>query len=219
MVERLQETLSAATIVDLDGTLISGNSMHIFMKRLPGLLMKRHSPKGVISTLWWTALRSLRLVSHKNMKWHLTKIARKHLQQEDWEWLAEVIAQSINPIIKDKIDARRQRRCRTYIATAALEEYSLPLCRALGYDGVIATTFNERKGDYREMKGEAKRDAIMQMLEEKMLIPESFFTDHPDDLPMAKVYPSLTIVVNPTRKIEEKFRAIGVTRFLSPPTP
>ncbi len=215
MVERLQTPLTGATFVDLDGSLITGNSMHIFMKKLPRLLMKRHSPGAALSAIWWTWMRSLRLVSHTNMKWHLTKTARRHLEDEDWAWLAESIAESINPHVRDLVASRRERGCHTYIATAALEEYTLHLCRLLGYEGAIATRFTEDKADYEEMKGEAKHDGIEQLLAQENLRLESFITDHPDDLPTAKAYPYLTVVVNPTQKVADKFHEVGVTRYLN----
>ncbi len=214
MVERLQTPLTGATFVDLDGSLIAGNSMHIFMKRLPRLLMKRHSAGAAMSALWWTWMRSLRLTSHRNMKWHLTKIARRHLEEEDWESLAEAIAEVTNAHVADLVASRRERGCQTYIATAALEDYTLPLCRLLGYEGAIATRFTENKRDYEEMKGFAKRDGIEQLLTQENLRLESFITDHPDDLPTAKAYPNLTVVVNPTQKIADQFHEVGVTRYI-----
>lgn len=214
MVERLQDALKGATIVDLDGSLISGNSMHIFMKRLPGMLMKRRAPGAAISALWQTWLRSLHIISHSSMKWHLTRIARRNLEESDWEELAEIIAQSINTHVKDLVESRRKLGCLTYIATAALEEYTLPIYRLLGYEGAIATRFTDDKTDYEEMKGDAKHQSINQLLANESLRLESFITDHPDDLPTAKAYPNLTVVVNPTQKTADQFREVGVTRYL-----
>ncbi len=213
--KRLQEPLKGVTFVDLDGSLITGNSMHIFMKRLPGMLLKRRAPGAAIGALWWIGLRSMRLISHRNMKWHLTKIARRHLQESDWDHLAEIIAQSINPHVNTFVESHRQLGCLTYIATAALEEYTLSLCRILGYEGAIATRFTDERHAYVEMKGYTKRDGIEQLLETERLRLESFITDHTDDLPTAAVYPGLTIVVNPTQKTAERFHEVGVTRYLS----
>lgn len=216
MVERLQEKpLKGATVVDLDGTLIAGNSMHIFMKRLPGMLMKRHAFGGVVSSLLWTWLRSVRLVSHRSMKWHLTKIARRNLEDSDWENMAEQISESLNPRIRDYIETNRQLGCSTYIATAALEEYALPLCCLLGYEGVLATKFSDRIDEYEEMKGYTKRDAIEQLLTQENLRLSSFLTDHTDDLPTAALYPGLSIIVNPTQKTADRFHEAGVTRYLN----
>lgn len=214
MVERLQEPLKGTTFTDLDGTLISANSMHIFMQRLPGMLMKRGAIGGAIGSLWWNWLRSLRIISHRSMKWHLTKTARRHLEDSDWEELAERMARSVNPKVRDYIQSRRERGCLTYIATAAMEEYALPLSRLLGYDGALATEFTESLDDYEELSRHSKHEAIERLLEEKELRLESFLTDHPDDIPTAAAYPGLTILVGPTKKTADEFRNSGVTRYL-----
>ncbi len=214
MVERLQESLKGATFVDLDGTLLTANSMHIFMRKLPSLLMKRRAIGAAIKTYHWIMMRSIHAIDHRTMKWHLTKIARQHLQESDWESLAHIIASTINPRVKDLVDSRRQLGCSTYIATAAMEEYSVPLCKLLGYDGVLATKFTDEIGEYEELKGYAKHDSIANLLSSEHLRLESFITDHQDDIPTASAYPGLTIVVNPTQKTADQFREVGVTRYL-----
>lgn len=215
MVERLQEPLTGATFTDLDGTLLTTNSMHIFMRRLPGILMKRGAVWAAIGCLWQTTLRSLRLTSHRSMKWNLTKTARRHLEEEDWEELAVLMAENVNQSVADYVASRRSRGCRTYIATAAAEEYAGPLCRILGYDGVLATTFTENISDYEELSRHAKHEAIERLLQEKELRLESFLTDHSDDLPTAKAYPLLTILVGASKKTADQFREAGVTRYLN----
>lgn len=201
--------------MDLDGTLITANSMHIFMRRLPGMLMKRKAFGAAIGSLWRTTLRSLRLIDHRSMKWHLTKTARRHLQDSDWEDLAEEILLTVNPKVCDYISSRRDRGCLTYIATAAAEEYAIPICRRLGYDGVIATAFTESLSDYEELNRHAKHEAIERILQDEHLRLESFLTDHIDDLPTAKAYPLLTILVGVSQKTADDFREAGIARYLS----
>lgn len=200
--------------MDLDGTLLTANSMHIFMRRLPGMLMKRGAIGAAIGSVWQTALRSLRLTSHRSMKWHLTKTARRHFEEEDWEELAGLMAESLNQSVADYIESRRSRGCRTYIATAAAEEYAEPLCRLLGYDGVLATSFSDNISDYMELNGDAKHEAIERELQEKEMRLESFLTDHTDDLPTAKAYPMLTILVGASEKTADEFREAGVSRYI-----
>ncbi|MDE6021872.1 MAG: haloacid dehalogenase-like hydrolase [Muribaculaceae bacterium] len=214
MVERLQETLKGATFVDLDGTLITENSMRIFMRKLPGILLKRKAPGAAIAALWWIWLRAMRITSHRNMKWHLTRLGRRHLGESDWESIAEQITLALDPDVSNFIETRKKLGCLIYIATAAPEEYSVPLCRILGYDGVIATIFSENPGEYEEMKGYAKHDSIEHLLADAHLRLESFLTDHPDDIPTASAYPGLTIIVHPTKKTAEQFHEVGVSRYL-----
>ena len=214
MVERLQEPLKGVTIVDLDGTLLSANSMHIFMRRLPGMLMKRKAPGAAMSSLWQIGLRRMRIVSHRSMKWHLTKAARRHLLEEDWETLAEEMSAAVNPSVKDYIESRRARGCITYLATAAMEEYAEPLSRMMGYEGALTTKFTENISEYEELNRHAKHGAIERLLNEEGLRLESFLTDHTDDLPTAKAYPNLTILVGASAKTADEFREAGITRYL-----
>lgn len=207
-------TDTGATFVDLDGTLLIGNSMRIFMKTLPATLWKRRAPGAMAASLWWMGWRSVRIISHRSMKWHLTAIARRHLADEDWEAIAEKMAEDINPVVRDYVASPSRAKCKKYIATAAMEEYVAPLSRILGYDGAVATRFTEEKSDYAETRGSRKRDDIEALLESGRLRLESFLTDHYDDLPTASAFPNLTILVNPTPKMQHLFHNVGVTRYL-----
>ena len=211
----MKPSLTGVTFVDLDGTLLAANSMHIFMKSLPGMLLKRGAPGATLASLWRMGLRSLHIIDHRTMKWHLTKSGRKHLQDSDWEELATRMSRYINPRVKEVIDSRRQRGCITYLATAAMEEYANPLCRLLGYEGVLATKFTDSLENYEELSRYAKHDSIENLLHEETLRLESFITDHTDDIPTASAYPGLTIVVNPSEKTADEFRSVGVTRYIS----
>lgn len=215
MVERLQGQLKGVTFVDLDGTLLAANSMHIFMRRLPYMLLRRKAIGASIGSLWWTTLRCLHLVSHRSMKWHLTKAGRRHLHDSDWEDLAESMLLTVNTKVKEYIRSRRDRGCLTYIATAAAEEYSLPICRHLGYDGVLATEFTDRLQDYKELSRQSKHEAIERLLQDERLRLESFLTDHTDDLPTATAYPNLTILVGGPGKTADEYREAGITRYIS----
>ena len=191
-----------------------GNSLKMFMKRLPGVLLKRQAFAAAFAALWWMGWRSVRLVSHRNMKWRLTKMARTHLLEEDWDAMAEKMLEKVNPAVSDFVSSPSRANCRKYIATAAPEEYSMPLSRLLGYDGVVATRFSDDKSEYEEMRGLQKLEGIQSLMLEKNLRLESFLTDHYDDIPTAREYPGLTILVNPTRKMQSIFHNIGVTRYL-----
>ncbi len=215
MVERLQGQLKGVTFVDLDGTMLAANSMHIFMRRLPWMLMRRKAIGAAIGSLWWMTLRCMRIVSHRSMKWHLTKIARHHLHDSDWEDMAESMLLTVNPKVKEYIRTRRDRGCLTYIATAAAEEYALQICRRLGYDGVLATEFTDRLQDYKELSRHAKHEAIERLLQDERLRLESFLTDHTDDLPTAMAYPNLTILVGGPGKTADEYRDAGITRYIS----
>lgn len=216
MDEKLQNTLKGATFVTLDYTLIETDSLKIFKRRLIPTLLKRHAPLSAFRTLWCMARSGLHLMSRPHLKWVLTREARINFTEEDWEDIANAIAEKISPLVKAYTDSRLGRGCDVYIATAALEEYALPLSRKLGYDGAIATVFTDDFNDYKEMRGQTKLEEIQKMMQENHLRLESFITDNTDDLPTATEYPKFTILANPARKTAERFGHIGTTRYLAP---
>lgn len=201
MVERLQAGSQGVIFVDLDGTLISANSMHIFMRQLPRELLRKGAVGGCLAALWWMGLRTARLVSHRTMKWHLTTLAARRYDAGDWERLAEKLTLHINPEVTGYIEDARRKGCRVYIATAAPEEYALPLSRLLGYDGAIATHLSGKLADYAETRGAAKLNAIRKLQELEGLHLETFITDHEDDLPTIEAYPGHTLLVNPSKQL------------------
>ena len=184
------------------------------MRRMPWTLLRRRAVGASIASLWWMTLRASRLMSHRAMKWHLTRIASRHYDESDWEALAEKLAEYANPRVREYVEAPRLKDCAVYIATAAPEEYAIPLSRAMGYDGAVATRLTERESDYTEMRGRKKLEGITELQEKEGLRVESFLTDHYDDMPTASAYPGLTILVNPSKKMSEIFRHSGVTRYL-----
>ena len=217
MDERLQNTLKGATFVTLDYTLIKTDSMRVFRRRLIPTLLKRHAPLPALRALWWMAMGTMRLKNPLRVKWQLTKEARCNFTEEDWEATAGDIAAKLSPLVKAYTDSRLGRGCDVYIATAAPEEYALPLSRKLGYDGAIATPFTDDFDDYTEIKGQTKLEEIQKMMRERDLRLESFITDNTEDLPTAMEYPKYTILANPARKTAELFRHIGTTRYLASP--
>lgn len=215
MVRRLQDSTRGAIFIDLDGTLLRGNSMKMFMKRLPVVLLRRGVPLSAVAALWWMGLRVSKVISHRDMKWHLTLIARRHFLSSDWKEMARSMLPEANQTVVKYIDEPSRRECVRYIATAAMEEYAVWLARLFGFDGVLATRFSKDKEKYEETRGVAKLERIRSELQDNGLHLESFLTDHSDDLPTAREYPEQTVVVNPDHKTQADFRNVGVTRWLN----
>ena len=88
-------------VVDLDGTLIQGNSLHMFMRI--GLMQnaKRCKLIRVLKMIWLMLLRSMKLITHTDFKYNvieLIEITEKTRQV----FKAKAIAK-FNPDIKDMI--------------------------------------------------------------------------------------------------------------------
>lgn len=186
-------------ITDLDGTLVRGNTMRILMRMLPGILLRKGKLPAATAAIAAIGLRALRMISHRRMKWILTRAGKRHLKTTDWESLADSMAFHADKEIESFIDARRKRGARVCLATAAMSEYAVPLGKKLGCDYVIATEFNPDFSDYYERKGVEKLKSIKRLLKENGLDAVLFLTDHTDDLPTMEEFPDRTVLVNPSQ--------------------
>lgn len=201
MVERLSPINTA--FFDLDGTLIDGNSMKIFMGWLPIRLLKSGKILSAISSLLWLSLRAARLISHPRMKWELTRIARRRLHPKDWAEIAERIAMSANSDVERFLRLRKKAGDRLCLATAAPEEYAVIIARHRGMDYVTATTFTPDFTDFIENKGVRKLAGIRNLMQRENLAVTFFLTDHHDDLPSIEAFAEKTYLVNPSRKTRD----------------
>lgn len=198
MVERFQSI--PAIFVDLDGTLINGNSIKIFMEKMPYMLIKNGNVRCGLMALGLMAARAFRAISHKKMKWHLTRIAREWLNPGDWEAIENSILLKLNRDVRDFLEMHRARGFKIYMATAAMSDYAVGIGDRLGFERTLATDFHPRQADYKELRGNMKRDAILRLAEEDNLELAVFLTDHHDDLPTLESFPGRKIMVNPSEK-------------------
>lgn len=213
MVERLQELREWITFVDLDGTLLTCNSMREFMKMLPGKLCSKKEFAAAFKVMFWIGMRSLHLISHRRMKWNLIKIARRSLNPADWEEFSNQLLKMLNKEVEAFILDKKDRGGIICIASAAPEEYTKVLGKILGFDGWIATPFSSYN-EYRETRGDIKLKEIREVLENKGCKLDNFLTDHPDDLPTVEAFPAESIIVNPSAEAERIFRSKGIARFI-----
>ena len=184
------------------------------MKRLPGRLLATRRPLAALKAIWLLALRSIRAIDHRRMKWHLTALGRRYLSDKEWKDFASLLAQYIYPKVSDFIERKRREGASIFIASAAPEEYTNPLAEQLGLDGALATPFTSRIEDYTELRGDRKLAVINRLLADRRLRLDTFLTDHPDDLPTASAYPRQTIIVNPDAHTARIFRLHSVNRHL-----
>lgn len=175
MVDGLQVKPSGyATVVDLDGTYLRGNSLHLYIRLGLRRALRRIWLDDLIIISTLLTLRRLRLITHSTMK-------RKCLAfiGEDDEILTRFRTEAlaiINPDVASFIEKRRAAGDAVLLATAASEIYVPAI-----WDGdYVATAWGAP-----ELRGEAKRDAVAAWLKEKGLKINHFLTDHSDDLPLA----------------------------------
>lgn len=185
MVERFQS--KKIVVVDLDGTLLDGNSLHQYF-----LSAFKHSNFLIKLKIGWILfLRKIRFISHKYMKFTLIRsIAPNDRIQKDF------VFHTKNKIRKEvliKLDEFRSNGAEVLLATAAPDFY-VPWI----WDGkfVATTTVNNYQ---KECRGKEKLRAVKEFMGHDSIL-EAVITDHSDDLPLLMEGAKYNILVNPDKK-------------------
>lgn len=198
-------------IVDLDGTLLRGNSLRILMRHLLRELRRRGDYATLLRLLGLLAARRLKLVSHKAMKLPFHRLAAEMLRGEALNRFTALLLDNINrPLLAEL----RRTGMILVIATAAPDVYVGALAAALGFDGSIATPLARRLEEYEESRGERKRHLAEVYAAERGLEIALIATDHEDDLPLLRL-PSVTrLLVNPTPRLTAVLDSASLTYLI-----
>ena len=203
------ERAKKLVVVDLDGTLLRGNSLHIYIMSGIRALWRRKSLPKLSRLAAVIALRRLRLISHRQMKWTALRLipADDYLLQEDFRKRAD---KSLNANVNELLNQYRANGFSILLATAAADTY-VPL---IWHGDMLATRIADNP-EHAEMRGTAKRDAVLRYAAHHGMTLQAVITYHSDDLPLLMAGAAENIVVSPDAATQ---MAIGLSdikvRFL-----
>lgn len=169
--------------IDLDGTLIPANSLHMLMRR-----MLRASVKDACTVVCAALPRLLGLASHGWMK---RRIMMRALRRP--EVYGEPYARTLEGLVRPEILVRagqwRRDGGKVLLATGAPALYAESLAIRLGFDGCVAST------PQRECRGEVKATLVGEWCEARKSPLMLVLTDDPvDDAPLIAVSPGYEII-------------------------
>ena len=181
------------TVVDLDGTLLCGNSFRWFTRYVLRLAVRRR-PMAAAELCVLLALRRLRACSHRRLKWHLMKIADIVLSADDYSAFARMLKERINR----RVLAALGNEQKIVIASAASDEYVAPFVELMGWRYHVATRRppSGKYSDYIECRGEMKVKALRRMFPGESIT--AIYTDHVDDLPLLAASSGRRVLVSPS---------------------
>lgn len=186
-----EEHSKPLVVVDLDGTLIDGNTLKMFARYA--------FPSNPVRIGLLIVLRKLKLISHRRMK-HGLLISAKGIDVEPFiDTLSHHISQEVTDIIK------RYPDCEMILATAAPEMYVGPFATKLGVR-YVATSETQKFEDYVECRGQEKLRRIT-ALGNKI---RAVVTDHHDDLALLSIPGTDRFLINPTPKTEMIVKMSGM---------
>lgn len=186
-----------ATVVDLDGTWVNGNTLHIFISVALRFHLRHLHLSRVTGITGLCAKRLLKVIPHTTMRKGVIALAGN--DEELYKEFATKILRRVNPEVNSLLTGD----C-ILLATAAAETY-IP---AIWKGEYVASPL-----DGPDLRGETKLTAVKNWLRCNGASIGTLITDHYDDLPLAlyansqgaKVY-----LVNPSAETVSKFSAAGV---------
>lgn len=189
--------------VDLDGTLIRGNSLRVYMTCALRDSLRRHRPWLTIRLGAVITLRALRLCSHRHMKWRVLELGGKSPA------LRDDFARHIRSLMRADVDAllkaRADEGCRIVLATAAADMY-IPWF----WSGEFLATATDGNPAHDECRGTRKLKAVAAYAAANGLTLDTVITDHHDDLALLASGAPHRILVNPSSRTLAAVNMAGI---------
>ena len=213
MVDRCKINEKGCIIVDLDGTLLSGNSLKFLTKFLFKILIKKHQIGEIIKLSHLIIVRKTKFIPHKKMKYNIIQSANLFLNKQDIENFAKILYENRNRKVEDLLKSYKTFGNTILIATAAPDFYLESFVKLFDTLDMkhIGSKLTSAYENFIENKGVEKLRTVESYLKENNLNCIGVITDHEDDLPLLIKYPSNTFLIEPKKKTLrqiKKFRHI-----------
>lgn len=189
------------TVVDLDGTLVQGNTLHLYLRAALRCLWWRR-PLVALRVAALMAARAVRLIPHSTMKYGAARAVGAH---------PAVIARlkqtaHLNPQVLKLIEERKAMGDTVLLATAAFTFYAREL-----WDGDLVGS-ELAAGPEAECRGEHKAAAVTAYLRQHRAGLACVITDHHDDLPLLRLNPAgPNYLIHPSAKTARLTAGLLVT--------
>lgn len=171
-------------VVDLDGTLVCGNTWRFFARFLLRHALRRGRVVTVVCLAAMLLLRRLRLISHAEVKRRFMLRSRM-LSPRDLDIFADAMAERFDADVLAEVRRQERGGAMPLLATAAAGEYAPLIARRAGISHVVCTQPAAAQGRiYAEARGARKADLVWQFARRHALPVVMVITDHPDDMPL-----------------------------------
>lgn len=185
--------MNRLVVVDLDGTLIPGNSFHAWLRYL-GRWALITGRLGLAARLALVCLhRARRSITHRELKYRVLVLSES-VPEPVIDRFAHRLAESIRTTVSRAVRDAAHDDLTVVLATAAPQMYLGALANAIGAATTIGTP-PPGPGPWRECIGAEKVERVLAMFEPGAEIAVAF-TDHLDDLPLVR-RATRSVIVNP----------------------
>jgi len=184
-------------VVDLDGTFVSVNTFHKWIKFLFIEEVKHIHFSSVFQILRIISMRYLKLINHSEMKFKILKISEQAINEKQIITFVQSLHKYVN---HDVLTFIKSKPSTTILATAAPLLYAEKFKDIYSFQYILATPYTGSDNWEENIRNIKKKNLISLLktygLNQQVSI---FFTDHYDDLPIMK-YADLTYLINPNDK-------------------
>jgi len=195
-------------IIDLDGTFVSVNTFHKWMKFLFLEELKQFHLTSVMKILSIIFFRLTKNIAHREMKFRILKLSEKNISKQQINTFVDTLDVYVNQTILTKL---QDVSTRTLLATAAPLLYAQAIKEKYQFDDVIATEYTHVE-EWRENIKEEKKNSYLKLLHDKAIDPKKviLYSDHHDDLPLMKIS-DFTYLVQPSETTKNAARAAHIS--------
>lgn len=162
-------------VVDLDGTLVKGNTLHIFFKAAIRDAFRRHDYKFAFVAASLLALRKLKFITHKTMKFSILK--RVEITDSLRRDFVRRVDECRRPSVSKILDDYREKGAQIILATAAPDVY-VPW---IWGEDFVATPWRDNHSR-QECRGTVKLAVLRSKIKNFDSRLTAVLTDHHDDL-------------------------------------
>lgn len=181
-------------VFDLDGTLISINSFHLWLRYLLCWAVRRVRILIITQLFWYSALRLLGVINHIVLKKAILRLSHQ-VPIPERIIFGQKLMQYVRPELLAKMQQHKKDGFTVVIATAALDLYLVGFKQLCEVDAILATS-SELSSSWQENLKAQKLHNIRSCYGSDALIVYAY-SDHSDDLPLLKAA-KYAIVVAPS---------------------
>lgn len=192
--------MKQCVVVDLDHTLIKGNTFVLFVFYVFSRSLLRLKVFRFIIILYLLLLRKLGLVSHSGFKKRFLGVIQRGLLSVEIEEFCNRMLIKRSHVVWSLVQQFRNAGYPVCLATAAPDVYVSVIVKMLNFDMYTATSSNYDESSWYESIREKKLQDVLCVLKENGLDLDVVITDHYDDLPLLRAAGGRKILVSPGQK-------------------
>lgn len=195
--------MSKIAVIDVDDTLLCGNSLKMLLYGTLMNQMKRRRWRQMSLLCWVMMKRILHMSSHVELKQQICRSAIDVMTDADFDALTAAMLAKVRPSVRRIINRWIADGGDVVIASAGMRFCLQDMVRQMGLRYLVATDYDAATGGMgHETRSESKLQAVRTLaVAERLGNIGMVVTDHIDDLPLLSLPDIRRVLVAPRRSL------------------